>query len=72
MKNEQVTKQDFQSFKKELFDNFACQQDLENIRKELLENLVNKDTHKKYLAKLATKDELRWESYEIRKDMSDF
>jgi hypothetical protein len=32
MKNEQVTKQDFESFKKELFDNFARKQDLENVR----------------------------------------
>ena len=34
--------------------------------------MVDKDTHKKDLAKLSTKDELRWESYEIRKDMSVF
>lgn len=93
MINEQVTKQDFESLKKELLDNFSRKQDLENVGKELLEKLVDKkthkqelesfkqdlldklvdkDTHKKDLAKLATKDELRWESSEIRKDLSDF
>ena len=92
MKNESVTKQDFESLKKELFDNFARKQDiekqktelleklvdkethkqdLENLKKELLDKLVDKEKHKKDVATLATKDMLRWESYEIRKDVSD-
>lgn len=92
MKNEPVTKQDFESLKKELFDNFASKQDLdkqknelleklvdkethkkdlESLRNELLDKLVDKETHKKDIEPLATKDMLRWESYEIRKEVSD-
>lgn len=52
MKNEQVTKQDFESLKKELFDNFARKQDLENQKTELLEKLVDKETHKQDLENL--------------------
>ena len=52
MENKQVTKQDFESLKKELFDNFARKQDLENQKTELLEKLVDKETHKQDLENL--------------------
>lgn len=72
MKNEPINRQDFESFKKELFENFALKQDLDDQKNELLDKLVDKETYKKDLARLATKDMLQWESHEIRKDLNDF
>ncbi|UCE05217.1 MAG: hypothetical protein JSW07_16580 [bacterium] len=47
-------------------------QDFESLRKELLGKLLDKNTYKRELAKLLTKDMLCRESRKIRKDISDF